>query len=280
MNLKETNRRLNLYFKNSEQLTQRMLVSHQKDLIKIYKEALVNLEKKLQVLSKKFPNPEDIPIRRLEEFRYQIIDALRQLRSDATPKIEGYIKNSFEFSYNETAKGLNQIIGISLTKLPESTINSAVLNKYSKISWKDSMIANTEKAVRTVRQNILSGLIEGKNYVETSKKLSNELNISINKSLRIVRTETHRAVNEGRVLEISDAKQSANNLGYKLLSVWNSAHLITSREAHIALSGIPADEEGNWYFDDGTQTKGPGLSGTAQHDINCYCFLTTELVEI
>jgi hypothetical protein len=91
-----------------------------------------------------------------------------------------------------------------------------------------------------------------------------------------VKTETHRAINEAALKSLDDANSAANRLGLKLKKIWNSSMLPTSRDSHINLDGTEADENGDWYLN-GTATQAPGLSGNAKDDVNCVCYITTEV---
>ena len=92
----------------------------------------------------------------------------------------------------------------------------------------------------------------------------------VSDALRITKTETHRVVNQARLLSLEKSTEAAKVLGFTPIKIWNCS-FINSREQHIQMHGIEANSAGVFTFPDGGTTEAPGLSGDPKQDINCNC---------
>ena len=104
--------------------------------------------------------------------------------------------------------------------------------------------------------------------------------LSADKTIRIVKTEADRVQRKARLIQTEKAKGAAERLGMKLKKIWVATKDDRTRDRHAEMDGVEADDDGVFTLPDGVTTDGPGLSGVAEHDINCRCTVRTEFVDI
>ena len=256
-------------------LSNRQVKLYERRIIKEYSAALKEVKAQYNLWLEKNYNTGNIQ---------QLMTKVEKIINDASINGIKYttraIKDNFKINYNGVQgafkKTLNTTEGFSV--LSSDTVNAAVFNPYSKINWQSKYVANSVKATETVRSAITRGIITGKGYGEVAKEISHVLSISASDAMRIVSTETHTAINYARTMAIQDSFAAAERLGFTPKKIWNTTG-INSRQDHLDLDGVPADETGIWFLG-GVATEGPGLSGDPSQDINCKCFITVELEEL
>lgn len=226
-----------------------------------------------KIAEKKFP------LARLKGLSRQIQENIAQLLLKDAKVIKQTLSNFYQENYSviNDAMSLAANVDLSFNELDEKTINAAVENQYDKIKWKKSEQDNIKKLIGEIRTEITQGIIQGKGIAQTNRAVVDRMNIGAGRALRIVRTETHRVQNQGRLDGINNSKGNADLLGIKVKTVWNhKTYVKDPRELHVAMDGKTADKEGNFTLPDGVKTKAPGLSNYPEHDIHCHCFLTME----
>lgn len=139
------------------------------------------------------------------------------------------------------------------------------------LEWSASDMAQTsyDRVLARVRDSVQ----RGRSPQEVARDLADSGAFSEGRALTIARTETVRAQSEGTAARY----QEAEAVGVQLEQEWLSARDGATRPEHRALDGARAPVGGTWTFSDGTRTRGPGLSGAAQHDANCRCAIVPVL---
>lgn len=168
-------------------------------------------------------------------------------------------------SANQVIRGVDNIK--VLQSIPYRYDTSSVVNESVKgFNWATRLGRNRKEVITRVMKEVDEGLRKGLTYTETSRKLSEELGISLRSSERIARTETHRVVNTMKEERFNNIKNKND-----LEKEWISSRDERVRSQHAEMDGqrVRLDEE--FVFPDGYTTKAPGVSGVAYHDINCRC---------
>ncbi len=134
-----------------------------------------------------------------------------------------------------------------------------------------------------VRNAITIGLIRGESYYKMSKNIGDVMGFSVDgkwtgkgesyKAVRIARTEGQRARVAGQMEALKRAKEN----GIDVHGVWDATLDMKTREAHGAMDGKKADEEGMFYHPSVGRFPGPLHSWVASFDINCRCSVRQEL---
>ncbi len=224
---------------------------------------------------------------RLKNLREEITNNIKQiLRTQHGFDFEltqNVIKDFYSLSYNNIPNILESMTGdrITFAILSEDAIKAAIRNDYSKIKWTKSTVENINDLNAVVKTEVTQGIIQGRSYGQVATKLNEQLNIGATKALRIVRTETHRAQNQGFLDGTGATNDAAKLLGFEIERVWQHNSNRDPRQVHIKMNGQVADAKGMFTFPSGEnagkKTPGPGLSGIAGEDISCGC---TQLIRI
>lgn len=259
-------------------------------LVLAYKRSLDEVRNKILVMYEKYGEPtitEMNKFNRLVSLEQQITNEIRNLNRFVSNTTASQIKNTFVDSYYTTGFAFETGTGVNFgfTQLPQKSIEFAVSDNL----WLDSLKNHNAKLLtdikyeleNTLRQNarqeIVSGLSQGKPYTEVAKSIKERFNVTAGRAKTITFTEMHKSYSKGRVEGINTATKSAERLGLKMIKVWRHNAVGVPREDHLEMDGVPADENGIFTLPDGTTTEAPGLTGIAEHDINCHCTVETEL---
>jgi hypothetical protein len=254
----------------------------EKRLLQIYRKALDNVKAEI---SKVFEG-EDLPTitqarkyNRLITIEKNIISEIRTLNGFAIATTKTAINQALIDSY-ESTKSILKTTGIDFTFVP---LNKAGIEYITEDNlWLDALknrnaelLTNTkrvfETALRTnAREEVASGLIEGKSYASVAKAIEERFNISATRARTISFTEMHRGHSAGRVAGIKQARGAADELGIKVKAIWKHNNIGVARPSHLAMNGKPSDSNGLFHID-GFTTEGPGLFGEPSEDINCHC---------
>lgn len=185
---------------------------------------------------------------------------------------------SYDLSNNAFKQGLQ--LDLTFASLTPESIKAAVMNQYEKIKWNKSLVEHSGQYIADIREEITKGLIKGDTYTEIAANITSRANINASKVMRIVRTETHRVNNEGRLETFDRVKEAGDALGFKVKRIWKAIHDNRTRVSHNHLDGKPENNDGIFITELGSELKAPSVSAgnaLAKDVINCRC---TTLIKI
>jgi hypothetical protein len=168
---------------------------------------------------------------RLDKLKAIIEDKFKELNPQLYNEVKSSITATFQQGYyttNYINESLTQL-NFSLPLLNANQIKAVVLNPMDAIKWNDRLTANLTNTMRTTQSTITQGILQNKGYQETARNLKKQLDISYNKAIRIVRTESHRSQIDGRNQSIESilpkAKRLVTTLGAKARILWSGQFL-------------------------------------------------------
>lgn len=167
-------------------------------------------------------------------------------------------------------KNLKEIPGIKKTFDVEKIVN----NKMAGIKWTDRYGIKRDQAIKDIQSTIKKGLEAGDTYTTMSKKLGEKIAGEAYQVDRVIRTESHRCMNEAKLETFKEI-----NKEYPIHKRWVSASDERTRSAHHELNGTTIPVEDNFESITGGSGPGPGHMGLPEDDCNCRCWLTMELVK-
>lgn len=218
---------------------------------------------------------------RLQSF-YKWIDTLLGTHyKSLTDVIYDVLGESYLYGYYMTAWAVEVE---TLSRLAYSTVAAPVIkamieNPIAGLTLPSRLAKQRSAVVWSIQQEITQGLVEGETYSTMAKRVKKSLEIDAAKSMRIVRTEAHRASETGKL----NSAEHANKNGVIMVKEWNSSQdervRQTTKADHTKLDGkkIPVDQ--SFKQGDG-EGKGPGQMNSKYHDINCRCFLSYSVEQI
>ncbi len=276
MNIGDINKKIDKVYKEVDRYLRSSTNGSKKKLLRQYKIALEEIRKELSNIYQKHADDianKKFSIDRLDSLRSQIAESIGEMKMKDAEVVKQNIKSVFSETYYVTGKGIESSIGMKLgfSSLSKSTIEAAINNPYDKIGWGNRSAKNISRLIQQTRDEITQGIIQGKSYAQTSKILSDKLSIGASKAIRIVRTESGRAVSQARKEVFESIKDNSKETGIEVAREWVPVFDDRTRDSHIEMEGQQADENDQFTLPDGTKTDGPRLSGIAEEDINCRC---------
>ena len=262
--------------KLTEKKSASQIAGYEKELIRQYQIALKEMKAEL---AKYYES--NFSTQRLQGVINKIENILKDAGVKGLKTTKKGIKDTAEFNFNAVQNNLRTVIGteLSFAVLDDKALNSLVANnKFSKINWQSKGLSNIKQDAAFIKSKVYQGVIQGKNYEVVAKQISNQVNIAASDALRIMKTETHRAVNEARVLSMNESASAAERLGFKSVKIWNGGESFPRNHDSMNGTAIPIKEQ--FTLPSGFQTEGPGLSGNPGDDINCGCYLEFDIEEI
>ena len=194
----------------------------------------------------------------------------KQIRATSTA-----IKEVYQESYYRIAFQLEKEVQVKMGfgQLPAKQVEASLLNPMDRIGWKGRTREQIRVATRQIREEITQGIIQGRGYPDVAKDIAERMNMAAGRAERIVRTEAHRAREEGKLASLEQAEKR----GVEMEKVWTSTLDGNTRDTHQDLDGqtVPMfDDDGNpglFKSPAGNTAEYPGGFGVAEEDINCRC---------
>ncbi len=261
----------------------KVILGHERDLVKAYGSALKEIKQMIADMFEKYGDQvtykDMVAYQRLTNLELSIAKQIKTLTGKGKRTVEKAFRDIVSESFTATGtaiqKGLEVTVGFGV--MNEEVIKTAILNPMQRITWSDALQENSAKYLSQIKTELSQGLIKGEGYAKIAKRLEKSTEMSANKTIRIVRTEGHRAQSVGRKLAVDKVEGAADRLGIKIKRVWVATSDDRTRDSHKAMDGKEADDDGLFTLPSGVMTEGPGMSGVAEEDINCRCTVRVEV---
>ncbi|MBN8545794.1 MAG: hypothetical protein J0L60_06640 [Ignavibacteria bacterium] len=278
------NQRILKLLQVSDLEAEKLILGYEKDLIKAYSSALKDIKQMIAEMFEKYGDQvtykDMVAYQRLTNLELGIAKQIKTLTGKGKRTVEKAFRDIVSESFSATgtaiSKSLEVTVGFGV--MNEEVIKTAILNPMQRITWSDALQENSAKYLSQIKTELSQGLIKGEGYAKIAKRLEKSTEMSANKTIRIVRTEGHRAQSVGRKLAVDNVEGAADRLGIKIKRVWVATSDDRTRDSHKAMDGKEADDDGLFTLPSGVRTEGPGMSGVAEEDINCRCTVRVEVV--
>jgi hypothetical protein len=261
------------------------------NVLRGYKKALKDIQYEI---SKALENTGQYPtltelrkFNRLSKLENEITKIIADMQRPIINSINQAKKNSLTASYEATTFAIQSAykdISLSFGILPKESIDfvmtdnlwlDALKNHHAKLLTDTKLTLET--ALRTnAREDIASGLAQGKSYQQIAKGIREKFNVTATRAKTITFTEMHKGHSTGRNEGIKSAIDSAEKLGLKSNKVWKHNGVGKPRPKHLALDGTPADKNGLFHIGS-LKAEAPGLFGDPAEDTNCHCSAVFQL---
>lgn len=192
-----------------------------------------------------------------------------QIRADVMPTVlannrllDRLAQVQYEEAFYRNAWAVDNAVGVRLRwgTLSTDQVKAAVENELRHLAKR--RLAD-ETLLRT-RRAIAQGVIRGQSMRGMMAGVRDAMDISASDAMRIARTESHRARQEGHLR----ATERGRELGVKMTRVWVASLDDRTRSSHAQLDGV---EEKDWRLA-GIKPEYPGDPMLpAEESINCRC---------
>ncbi len=280
-----TDKHINDLLKEADLNFDKFYSAQELKLLRFYRLASDRVKQKIALIFEDYGNKPTITelykYNRLQGIEKQLTEEIRNLTRISANVISGATKESYINSYYSTGFALEVGSGVQLgfTMLPKSSIEYAVSDNL----WLDALkndssdlLTKTKRAFEEVlranaREEVVSGLAEGKPYSKVAKVIEERFNIAATRSKMITFTEMHKSHSRGRVEGLDTATSAADELGLKSFKVWKHNNAAkTPRPDHIGADNQPSDKNGMFHVG-GEELAGPGLGTDPKNNIYCHC---------
>lgn len=203
----------------------------------------------------------------------------------------------------ERAAGDMALVKESLAGIEAATpevIAAAVNNPIHGLTLNERLERKRRDVIYNIRQEISVGISNGDRFETIANRVARTLEGDYKKAIRIVRTEAHRAREQGNhdgAAKIDEALRNGTsgmvmvkiwrtmkdervrpNRRYKTKKGWKNGK--PGKYDHQKMDGVEIPVNEIFALPSGAKTAAPGQSGVAGEDINCRCYLSYKLKKV
>ena len=243
------------------------------ELKKIYESSLSEIDEKIQILlSDELTQSKIYRIEYQKALKGQVSAILENLNSNQYESVSDYLKDCYEDGfigtlYDLQGQGIPLIFPINQEEIVEAIILDSKISEglYTKMG------NDIGKLKKSISEEISRGISTASPYAEIARNIRSHANITVNQSMRIVRTEGNRIHNRSAL----DAALKAKARGADTVKVWDATLDGVTRPHHRQLDGQVRELEEDFEVD-GLTACAPLNFGVAAEDCNCRCVLLTK----
>lgn len=243
------------------------------ELKKIYESSLSEIDEKIQILlSDELTQSKIYRIEYQKALKGQVSAILENLNSNQYESVSDYLKDCYEDGfigtlYDLQGQGIPLIFPINQEEIVEAIILDSKISEglYTKMG------NNVSDLKKRISSEISRGISTASPYAEIARNIRSHANITVNQSMRIVRTEGNRIHNRSAL----DAALKAKARGADTVKVWDATLDGVTRPHHRQLDGQVRELEEDFEVD-GLTACAPLNFGVAAEDCNCRCVLLTK----
>jgi hypothetical protein len=259
----------------------------ERELARAYKNNLDVVKKKIADLYEKYAKDgvltrgELTKYKRFEAIERELADEIRKLTRQTVNTTSRGIKDAGVDAYLRGRYGMEGGLGVKtgLYNVNERLIESILTNPFDRIGWESRQRLGLQETFRRLTDTINEGAIQGYSYDRTAALITERHDKDFQRTMRIVRTEEHRATNVASNMAHQEAADAAERLGIEVKKVWRHYAVGDYRDNHAdILDGQVADKDGLFHLN-GLSAEYPGGFGVPGEDINCRCTVTTEIID-
>ncbi|WP_424765701.1 phage minor head protein [Paenibacillus sp. sgz302251] len=271
---------INDKFAEADKLSEKLISSTEKELVKQYSLSLKNIRSQLQAIYEKFGD--DVSFADMQKFnRFNslekaIMDEIKFLYKANAKALNESLFEQFAESYYRTAFALEtgKQVALAYTLLNPDVIKAAIINPVSGLTLPERLEKNRTDIIYRIKSDIAQGLIQGEGYSKMAKRVKETLEGDVSKAIRVVQTEAHRVQQEGRLQSMKHAESK----GVNMVKVWDASLDSRTRSSHRKLDGVKVGLDDDFTSPSGGKGKIPGSLGSAKDDVNCRCSVRTEII--
>ena len=247
-------------------------LNHEKDVLKELKEMYEEAEKQIddkiqQLMADEQTQSKIYQLEYQKAIKGQISTILDNMNSHNYDYISDYLKQCYEDGYLSTMYSLHkQGIPLILPIDQELVVKAIQLDSKLSKPLYESLGINTNDLKKVIRREVSRGISNGYSYRDIARNIRNQMNIGLNKSIRIARTEGHRVNQESTMDGIYAAKEK----GADIVKQWDATLDKKTRPSHQRVDG--EIREIDERFSNGLMFPGDP-EGSAGEVINCRCVL-------
>lgn len=306
---------LEKYLFELRRITEHRTEGVEKEIRKVYKKVLKELKSFLGDLFIKYSENgvldysalyrAGLDARFLDEVDLQLDDISAVERQQMRSLIDETYRQCYDGMRTavERAAGDMALVKESLASIEAATpevIAAAVNNPIHGLTLNERLERKRRDIIYNIRQEISVGISNGDRFETIANRVAGTLEGDYKKAIRIVRTEAHRAREQGNhdgAAKIDEALRNGTsgmvmvkiwrtmkdervrpNRRYKTKKGWKNGK--PGKYDHQKMDGVEIPVNEIFTLPSGAKTTAPGQSGVAGEDINCRCYLSYKLKKL
>lgn len=288
----QINKKINKLLSKADDLLEKNYSETELNVLSGYKYSLTEIRKEITLLFEKYgTNPSLATMRkynRLEKLEKQLTEILEAMQGKEINSTTSEIKNSMQESFERSGQVINDVadLGFDFIKVPKESLDYILKHdprpdivKNHSAGQKSDIQNESENILRkNVKEEIAYGMAKGSSYANIIKSLREKFNITAESAKTIVQDQMHAGHMAGRNEGFNRAIAAGKRLGLRSEKVWKHNASEHPCLMHIAMDGVPSDEDGIFTLPDGTRTEAPGLTGDPKHDEHCHCYMGFNII--
>ncbi len=241
-----------------------------KDLTDNYIKALAEVKTRIKVL---MANAEETQLQsKIYQLQYQQLlerqleECLKVLQNGNIKTVTEYLNKCYENGFVGNMYSLNQQNVPLVFPINQNQVIQAVMKPTDSFTFSQRLYDNVAELKTVVKSELSRGIASNLTYSQIARTVSDYVQIDMNKSFRIARTEGHRIQNTARL----DSMNAAKDAGADIVKQWDATLDGATRPEHAELDGqiVELDED----FTVGSYSAPcPGMFGDPYMDCNCRC---------
>jgi hypothetical protein len=291
-------KRLAELFADMQRIEEHRTLTSEKQIRKLYKEMLTDLQGFLGVEYAKYSEDDALTYttlarkgehaRFLEEVQARVNGIMPKVNKTINDVVEKMYKTAYDGMVNAVSKAVNDkeltklLKGIVLT--PAQVIKAAVNNPVSKLTLSKTLEKNRKQIVYNIKQTVTVGIMNGDRMSTMARKIQNDVDQNYRKAMLIARTEVHRVRETGHNDASGSIDRTLSEAGseYRMVKIWKSMRdekvRKTSKADHRKMEGQVVLQDEDFDLGRGVTAPCPSQSGTAYNDCNCRCYVSHDLM--
>ena len=241
-----------------------------KELEKAYKDALKQINQKLEILMARQDADMAHVIYQIEyqkALKTQVQSILEELQAKEFETISEFLAQAYEDGfigtmYNLQGQGIEMILPIDPEQMIEAIQHETALS----VSLYESLGVDVKDLQKKISGEISRGIATGSTYTDIARNIAFTSKIPLNRAMTIARTESHRINNKAA----HDAAKKVQEKGGDIVKVWVAILDNKVRNSHVKLD-MQIKELDEPFEVNGHKAMSPGGFGRPEEDINCRC---------
>lgn len=253
----------------------KLLANKELKIQKEYRKALASVKQALAEAFEKYSD-NDILTReemgkygRLTKLLNYLVEVIQKLTKSVVQLTANAIKETFTESYYRYGYFIENRVEKNIFKMVKPNILEEILhNPLDLIKWEERIQESMNALTRGIKEILSLGLAQGIGYKKLAKQVSDKFGIGLNKSLRIVRTESRRAQESANQKSMEESFEN----GVLKKKMWISGHGANRRHFHGEfMDGQTVGIKEMFTSGLGNKALAPHQFMLPEEDINCRC---------
>jgi SPP1 gp7 family putative phage head morphogenesis protein len=256
-------------------LAEKQVADAEKLLKTSYLSSLKSVKEQLQVFYQRYSDNRGklthataVKFDRLIKLEKSINAELKKLGVTTSRIIKGGIADDYVVGYSGYWYAIEQELNIPFNF---GRINKDAVFEQANLQGYANLLNNLltdlgRESINKINNTLISGLIEGSGITEVAREMAKQANISLNRAIRITRTEMLRSYSLGYLKSHDRAVQ----LGIKVKKKWVATLDSRVRDSHARADGQVTDDLFK-LSEPAAKMPAPRVTTVTAHAVNCRC---------